>query len=170
MLLREEDVKVVENVIEAFRSRTLDVAKDADRIAHAISVAQAHQDNPQLCSSVLPTALKVGDAVCFTYHQPDVNEPWRFGVVEKFNSGCWVVFTFNIKRKRDRKTEKIVKDGPSFRQYDLAKMADTRRVCRPAVVSIAPSVAEDLAHFGQAVRDLMDQWAPKKHRQEQAGG
>lgn len=159
-MLCDEDVQIVQDVINAYRSGTLDIARDMDKIDAAVAVVREHMDDPKLCSSTIPTGVAVGDTVCFVYNQPDVNEPFRFGVVDSFNAGCWVTFTFNIKRRRDRKKDAILKDGPSFRSYDLEKMTRLRLVCRPAVEDIAPAVAEDLAHFGQNVRELFRKFFP----------
>jgi hypothetical protein len=154
----EEDVKVVRDVIDAFRSGEVDVTRDADRIAHAVSIVRANDSNPKLCSHVDVTMINPGDAVCFLYHRPDVNEAWRFGVVDKFNAGCWVIFTFNIKRRRQKKkgVEKIEKDGPSYRQYDTRHMGRIRLVCRPGGEGDTLGFPADLTKFGLDVMKLAE--------------
>lgn len=157
-MLREEDIKLVRSVIDAFRSHELEITRDSERIGDAIEIVRQHTDNPRLCSTAIPTVLEPGDAVCFRYDHSDVNEPWRFGVVDKFNSGCLIIFTFNIKKRRESKSGRIVEDGPSYRQYDQRKMKRVRWVCRPATEDTAPAVAEDLVRLRQGVRELFEKF------------
>jgi hypothetical protein len=157
-MLRHEDLETVRGIINAYKDGTLVVQRDTEKIAQAIAIVRANDNNRRLCSSVPSTEIEPGDAICFLYGKPDVNEPWRFGVVDKFNAGCWIIFTFNIRRRKTKKKdggEKIVSEGPSFRQYDLVKMSRIRRVCRPAATEMDPPAAADLANFGQAVKDLV---------------
>lgn len=152
------EYRPVIDLIASYKAGMLDPQRDAGLIREAVEVVRHHHDHPGMCSSVKPTELEPGQAVAFRYDRPDVNEPWRFGVVGEFRAGCWTIYTFNITRRREKtKTDKpkIVADGPGFRSYSLEAMAKVRHVLAPAAHSVDPAAAEDLAQLGVGVRELM---------------
>jgi hypothetical protein len=136
------DCQCVLELIKLHREGLLDTARESHQLLvdRATKVVWEYRNNPALCSAIRPADIEPGFSVCFKYTRPDVNSPFRFGVVDPdpekaFLSGCWKVFTFNIKKEKHKKKgqEVIVKAGPSWRSYRLEAMEDVRHVAAPAL-------------------------------------
>lgn len=133
-------------VIERFRAGVLDANKDLPLINAAVEVVRRSTESPILCTPAKPTDIEVGDVVCFRYGKADLNEPWRFGVVTKFLTGTWTIYTFNLKHKKGPKANsKPVKCGPGYHNYTLGEMSQVRIVAgRPPAKPVNQELARDL--------------------------
>ncbi len=151
------DWRPVTDLITLYKEGEYDTALHGELTTAAID---AVRHRPGLCPPVDPTDVRVGDAVTFRYGRPDVNDPWRFGIVTEFRAGSWVIFTFNIRRRREGPKGKIVKCGPEFRSYALPEMKEVRTV--PTWMTADRDLTKDMDQVGAAtVRFLGNLLKPK---------
>jgi hypothetical protein len=147
-----EECSPVIETIERFRAGVLDASKDKSLIDAATEIVRRYNDNTTLCSPSTSTDIEVGDFVTFRYSRPDVNEPWRFGVVTKFLTGTWTIYTFNLKHQKGVKEgSKPTKCGPGYRNYTLSEMGQIRIVAgKPPAKPINQELARDLETITEA--------------------
>jgi hypothetical protein len=152
-----EECSPVIETIERYREGVLDVVKELPLVDAAVEAVRRHTECTDLCTPASSTDIEVGDFVCFRYGQPDLNEPWRFGVVTKFVAGNWCIFTFNLKLKKAAKAGgKPIKCGPDYRNYALGDMSQVRIVAgRKPARPVNQELARDLEQVTDAGKRIL---------------